>query len=111
MLYENSLAAFIIITVVLGGGAAWLTGRAIALTWAPRYEALAYMLLLGLAARFLHFALAEGLLLSAYYYAVTAAILAAIAALAYQVTRAWQMETQYPWLYKRTSPISWARVD
>ena len=32
---ERSLWVFFLATVLLGGGAAWLTGRAIALLWRP----------------------------------------------------------------------------
>ena len=28
LIYDNSLTAFLIVTLLLGGGAAWLTGRA-----------------------------------------------------------------------------------
>ena len=38
-------------------GAAWLAGRAIAQTWRPWWSAVAYMLILGLAVRFFHYAL------------------------------------------------------
>lgn len=122
LLYENSATAFIIITLILGGGAAWLTGRAIARSWEPMWKAVAYMLPLALAARFLHYALGSGVpmihffvwseqtLVWLYYYLVNAGILAVIAALAYRVTRSWQMEAQYPWLYRRTSPVSWTDV-
>ncbi len=123
MIYENSLAAFLTITLALAGGAAWLTGRAIARIWSPMWKAVAYMLPLTLAARFLHYALADGVSMEhffvwgpetltwAYYYIVNFLILAAIAALAYQTTRAGQMEAQYPWLYKRTGPLTWRTLD
>ena len=36
ILYEGDrLASFLLVTVLLGGGAAWLAGRAIAQTWRP----------------------------------------------------------------------------
>ena len=48
LLYEEDyFAVFILVTVVLGGGAAWLAGRAIALTWRPWWHVLLYMLILG----------------------------------------------------------------
>lgn len=106
ILYGNSLVAFVMVTCVLGGGAAWMTGRAIGRTWGPMWLAVAYMVPLAAAARFLHFALANGELLSMHYYAVDLVILMAIAALAYRVARTSQMARQYPWLYKQTSPIS-----
>ena len=36
ILYEEpSIWLFLLITVIMGGWAAWMTGRAIALTWRP----------------------------------------------------------------------------
>ena len=40
------------VTGIIGGLAAWATGRAIAETWRPYYQLVAYMLLLGAAVRF-----------------------------------------------------------
>ena len=109
---EASFLVFVGLTVVLGGGCAWLTGRAIALTWRPFPQVLAYCVLLGLALRFFHFALFDGTLLSLHYYLVDTAILCALGALGHRVTRTTQMVTQYPWLYRRTGPLSFAdRAD
>ena len=54
----------------MGGGAAWLAGRAIAATWRPWWHVAVYMLVLGVAVRFIHFALFDGTLLSPHYYLV-----------------------------------------
>src|SRR5262249_15242456 len=54
---EQSLGVFLLISVVLGGGAAWLAGRAIAATWRPWWHVAVYMAILTLAVRFLHFSL------------------------------------------------------
>jgi hypothetical protein len=54
---EQSLGIFLLVTVAMGGGAAWLAGRAIAATWRPWWHIAFYMLLLALAVRFLHYAL------------------------------------------------------
>ncbi len=110
LLYDNSLAAFIIITVVLAGGAAWLTGRALARSWSSIGVLIFYMLLLALPARFFHWSLANGTLLSPQFYITDAVILIAIALLSFRVARTSQMVTQYSWLYRKTSPLSWAPV-
>ena len=61
LLYEeDSFGVFLLVTVVLGGGAAWLSGRAIAATWRPWWQVPLYMLILGAAVRFFHFALFDG---------------------------------------------------
>ena len=108
VLWDNSLAAFLILTLLLGGGAAWMTGRALARGWRPLWKVVLGMLLLALAVRFFHWGLADGTLLSLHYYAVDAASLVAIACLSYRLTRAHQMVTQYPWAYRRTSPLTWS---
>lgn len=95
------------VTGVLGGGAAWLAGRAIAQTWRPFWHIFAYMALLGAAVRFAHFALFEGSLLSLPSYAVDTAFLLAVACLSWRLTRTTQMVTQYNWLYERTGLFSW----
>lgn len=106
ILYGNSLTAFIMITVVIAGAAAWLTGRAIGRTWGPTWQAVAYMVPLAASARFLHYALAGGQLTSLQYYLVNFVILAGIAALAHRVAQTGQMAQQYPWIYERTSLVT-----
>jgi hypothetical protein len=108
LFWENSLAAFLILTVLIGGSAAWMTGRALARGWRPLWKLILAMLLLALAVRFFHWGLADGTLLSLHYYTVDAAVLVVIAYLSYRLARTSQMVTQYPWLYRRTSPITWA---
>jgi hypothetical protein len=106
---ENSLGVFVLVTLLLGGGTAWLTGRAIAVTWRPWWQLVGYMLILGWAVRFLHFALFGGTLLSPYYYAVDTTICFIFSMLGYGMTRAGQMATQYHWLAQRTGLLSWKR--
>src|SRR3954447_11977020 len=53
----ENLWTFLLLTCVIGGAAAYATGRAIALTWRPFWQALAYMIPLTAAVRFLHYAL------------------------------------------------------
>jgi hypothetical protein len=95
------------VTGILGGLAAWATGRAIAETWRPYYQLIAYMVLLGGAVRFIHFALFEATLLSLTSYLSDVLYLLAIGSLAFRLTRAHRMVTQYRWLYERAGPFSW----
>jgi hypothetical protein len=97
----------LLVTGVLGGGAAWLTGRACADTWRPIAHVLGYSLLLGAAVRFCHFALFEGELMSLPSYLVDTAYLAAVGSLSWRIMRTTRMVTQYGWLYERTSPVTW----
>jgi hypothetical protein len=107
-LYANeSPLPILFVTGVLGGGAAWLAGRAIAKTWRPMWHVVAYMALLGAAVRFVHFALFGADLLTALSYAVDTVFLILVAGLAWRVTRTTQMVTQYPWLYERAGPLTW----
>ena len=88
---EGSFGVFLLVTIILGGGAAVLAGRAIALTWRPWWQIVAYMLILGAAVRFIHFALFGGTLLSLHYYAVDSAICLAFGLIGFRprVPRKW----------------------
>ena len=112
-LYESeSMLQVLLVTGVIGGGAAWLTGQAIAATWRPFWHVVLYTLLLGCAVRFVHFALFEATLLSPASYGADTLYLLILNALAWRTTRAAQMATQYYWLYERTGPFTWrARVE
>ena len=108
---ESSIWLFLLVTVLLGGGAAWLSGRAVALTWRPYWQVLWYVLLLACAVRFLHFALFEGTLLSLRYYLADLGVLVIFCTIGFRLTRVWQMTTQYPWLYERTNPFFWRKRE
>jgi len=110
MLYEEEyVGLFLLVTVVLGGGAAWLAGRAIASTWRPWWHVAGYMLILGATVRFLHFALFEGTLLSPHYYAVDSVVCLLFGFLGFRMTRVAQMTTQYRWINGRAGFLRWAR--
>jgi hypothetical protein len=106
---EDSFGIFLLVTVVLGGGAAMLAGRAIAATWRPWWQVIVYALILGGAVRFIHFALFDGTLLSPHYYLVDSAICAAAAFLGFRAARASQMVTQYRWINVVDGPLRWRR--
>jgi small-conductance mechanosensitive channel len=104
---ESSIWLFLLVTVVLGGGLAWMTGRACAETWRSAARTVGFLLILGAAVRFAHFALFEGTLLSLRYYVVDTIVVGAIGLAAWRVTRAGQMAKQYWWLYERDGLFSW----
>jgi len=103
----ESWSEILFVTGILGGGAAWLSGRAIAGTWRPAWHVVGYMALLGAAIRFFHFALFDAELLSPLSYLADTLYVILVGGLAWRVTRAGQMARQYPWLYERTSPLTW----
>ena len=107
LISEESPWVFLLLTVVIGGGAAIMAGRALASTWRPIWQTIAYMCLLGLAVRFFHFSLFGGTLLSVHYYLVDTAVLCIAALLGYRITRVKQMTSQYPWLYERAGLFAW----
>lgn len=100
-------AAFLVITLVMGGAAAWMTGRALALGWRVIFMVVLAMAPLAFAVRFLHYSLAGEPLLAPGYVLVDILILEAIAALGWLRTRALQMVRQYPWLYEPAGPLGW----
>jgi hypothetical protein len=104
---EHSVVPFLIITVILGGGAAWMSGRAIARGWKPAWRAALWMVPLGFAVRFIHFALGEGTLLSLHYLAVDTAVLVAFTLVSHRRTRSKQMVGQYPWRFVRAGWLGW----
>jgi hypothetical protein len=107
---EDSFGVFLLVTVLLGGGAAWLTGRAIAQTWRPWWSLIPYMLILGIAIRFFHVTLFNGTPLSPHYYAVDTCIALLCAGLGFRLTRKAQMRRQYGFLDPAVAP-STARQD
>lgn len=104
---ESSFLFFAIITFGLGGATAWMTGRACAVTWRPTYVLFFYLVLLGGAVRFVHFAVFEGTLVSPLYFIVDTIVVLAIGFLAFRHTRRNQMVTQYYWLYEPSGALGW----
>ena len=122
VIYEKSIWAFLFITVIAGGGAAFMIGRAAAKGWNPFWQAVVQVLGLATAVRFLHWGLfagatfeswrqAQGSLFSVHYYLVDAVILLLFAALGFRRQRTVQMLRQYGWLTVQTSPLSWRLRD
>ena len=107
LLSATSLLRIFFITGVLGCGCAWLAGRAIALTWRPLPMVVGAAVLMGLAVRFVHFALFGEALDAPLTLAIETAILFAVTLLAYRRTRARQMVQQYYWLYEANGPLGW----
>ncbi|KQT88310.1 DUF6867 family protein [Aurantimonas sp. Leaf443] len=109
LLWEVSIAEFLFVTVILGGGGAWMVGRSTALTWSGWGLMAFYILLLTVAVRFIHFSLFGGsfflpvsTLGTALHYAlVDYVVLLAIAAAGRSLMRSRQMARQYGFLERR----------
>ncbi len=92
---------FLFVSLVLGGGAGWLSGRAIALTWRPIWLLLPAAIALGHVVRFLHFALFDEPLISVFWVCVDSVVAGVCMLAGYYMTRARQMERQYGFLHGR----------
>ena len=103
----SSLPVFIGVTLILFGGAAIMTGHALAGTWRPAWHCVVYGLLLGVADRLMASLLFTADLLSVSGYLIDAVILTGMALIAYRATQAHKMVTQYPWLYERAGVFGW----
>jgi hypothetical protein len=101
---------FLLVTVMMGGAAAFLSGRAVAQTWRPYWLILIYTLPIAAAVRFFHYALFAEPLLSLQNYLVDAALVLAAASLGYRLLRSRQMALQYHWLFRRSGLLRWHKV-
>jgi branched-chain amino acid transport system ATP-binding protein len=117
----TSFPVFIFMVVIVAGGASFLMGNAIAETWRPWWQNIAYGVLLAFAAQFLTFSLFDGAFIieslvssegapfgeALTAYLVNLVVLTGIALTAYRLTLSQKMVRQYPWLYERTGPFGW----
>lgn len=106
-LIGTSWPVFIGVTVMLAGTGAYLAGQALAAHWRPMWHVAAYVFLLGVADRFIIFALFDGQLGSLSGYCVDTAVLLLIGLLSYRHTRARHMVRQYPWMYRPRGLFGW----
>jgi hypothetical protein len=107
LISEHNFWVFVILTIIGGGGAAFMGGRSLAIGWKPIPLLIIYMMIFGLGLRFIHFALFRDTLGSPYYYVVQTLFVIGFALFGYRITRTNQMTQQYPWMYERTGPLSW----
>ncbi len=95
--YDANPWVFLLCTIILGGATAYVTGKAIAETWRPFWQVIAYLMCLGVVVRFIQFALFQERLLSMRNYLVDIAALIVFGVVGYAVARRHQMATQYSW--------------
>jgi hypothetical protein len=106
---DAGLWVFLLVTCVLGGAAAFVSGRAMAQTWRPFWQVPLYMLGIAAATRFIHYALFDEIFLSPRNFAVDFAVALVAAAAGYRLVRADQIAHQYGWLFERAGPLGWRR--
>jgi hypothetical protein len=106
---EHSALLFILVTIVMGGAAAWQMGRSIAQTWRPFWMVIVYAALLNCAVRFIHYALFQGTLLSPHYYLVDFVIILAFTVAGWRKRRTEQMASQYAFSFQASGPFGWRR--
>lgn len=110
ILYEEaSLGQFLLVTIVLGGFAAWMAGKGAAESWRTLGNIISYTFLIGVAVRFIHHALFDGTMFSLHYYLVDTAFLMVFSVLGFLYTRTKQMTESYYWIYEKAGPFSWRK--
>jgi hypothetical protein len=102
---------FLLVTVCMGGLASYATGSAVAATWRPRWQLLAYGFLIAAAVRFIHYALFDEPFIAPRSYVVDLVVLIAAAAIGFGATRRRQMREQYDWLVSGTAEPTSRRAD
>jgi hypothetical protein len=106
---ESSVWLFLLVTVAMGGWAAWRTGKALAKLWRPSWMLIPYMMLLGGAVRFIHFAMFEGTLFSLRYYLVDTLVILIAAWLGWRHERTAAMARQYAFAFEKATSLTWRR--
>jgi len=102
-LLGTSPGVFVGLTVIIIGGAAIMTGRALADGWKSAWQVVFACFGLALADRFLVYALFGGELLSLSGFVIDFIVITALALVAHRLTVVHKMVAQYPWRYERES--------
>jgi hypothetical protein len=108
---SGALWVFVLVTLLIGGSAARVTGATLASTWRSPWQIVGTAFLLACAVRFLHYALFAEPLLSLKNFAIDYAVMLAACAYGYRRTRVRQMIDQYPWAYERAGFFWWRAKD
>ncbi len=110
-LLGTTLNVFFVITVLIMGFAAFMTGQGMANTWRRWKQCVFYSILLGFADRFLVFALFQGELFSISGFIIDTAVLTLICLTSFRLAQVQRMVRQYEWEYEKAGPFSWRRRD
>ena len=108
---ERSLGVFLLVSVVMGGGAAWLAGRAIAADLAA-VVACGALHADPRARRALHpFRAVRRSSCRPHYYLVDTAVCLGFGLIGFRLMRVRQMVTRYGWLNDRAGLFGWRRIS
>ncbi|WP_105400331.1 DUF6867 family protein [Neorhizobium sp. T7_12] len=99
------------LVLIIGFWTAWRSGKAAAEGWNGHTTVVVYTLLLGVAMRFLHYALFQGPFISPFYYIIDVAILLVFSSAGFRIRRTRQMVQNYYWLYEPASAFSFKKKD
>ncbi|MBP2558004.1 hypothetical protein J2T08_004733 [Neorhizobium galegae] len=99
------------LVLIIGFWTAWRSGKAAAEGWNGYLTVVVYTLLLGVAMRFLHYALFQGPFISPFYYILDVVILLVFSSAGFRIRRTRQMVQNYYWLYEPTSAFSFKKKD
>ena len=110
-LLGSSPDVFLGLTVIIIGGAAIMTGGALADGWKSPWQVVFACFGLALADRFLVYALFGGELLSLSGFVIDFAVITAMALIAHRLTMVHKMVAQYPWRYQRESLWSYRETS
>ena len=102
---------FLGFTLMIFGGAAWLTGGAVASTWRSPWQVVGYSLLLGLFDRFLAWGMFGSALFSPGGFIRDFSLILAIGLFSWRIRHVGRIVAQYPWLYVRRGPLSYRSRD
>lgn len=104
---KESFWQVLFVTCLIGGGTAWITGHTLANNWRSLTQTIFYLLLLGAAVRFVHFALFQAELFSWRAYLADTGFLILVGGLSWRLALVQRMVRQYRWLYERAGPFAW----
>ena len=104
---KESFLQVLFVTCLIGGGTAWITGHTLANNWRSLAQTIFYLLLLGAAVRFVHFALFQAPLFSWPAYLADTSFLIVVGGLSWRLALVQRMVRQYRWLYERAGPFGW----
>ncbi|APO75779.1 hypothetical protein AM571_CH02977 [Rhizobium etli 8C-3] len=95
------------LVVLIGFWTAWRAGKAAAENWSNYPQVVVYTFLLAWVMQFLHHALFNGPMLSAFFYVIDFVLLLVFSTVGFRYRRTNQMVNNYYWLYEKTSAFSW----